>query len=118
MSTSPLNAPEMGAIVGGTGPTGPPYTQTKVLRGLLDGLVALVPTSSQGIVRGFAKEIQALIIALEKKKKHPTKDPGVLTIANLQKVVIEAVRAATGPTLGNPQGRSWATVASGGHLPA
>jgi hypothetical protein len=39
--------------------------------------------------------------ALEKKKKYPTEDPGVLTIANLQKVVIEAVQATTGPTPGN-----------------
>jgi hypothetical protein len=57
MSINPLNAPEIGVTVGGTGPTGPPYTQTKALRGLLDGLVALVPTGSQGTVRGLAKEI-------------------------------------------------------------
>jgi hypothetical protein len=57
MSINHLNAPEIGITVGVTGPTGPPYTQTKVLRGLLDGLVALVPTRSQGTVRGLVKEI-------------------------------------------------------------
>ena len=115
MSTNPLNAPEMGAAAGGTEP---PHTQTKALRGLLDGLVALVPTGSQGTARGIAKEIQALITALEKKKKHTAGDPEALTVANLQRTVTEAVRAAVGPAQGTPQGRSWAAVAGGGHTPA
>jgi hypothetical protein len=83
MSINPLNAPEMGITAGGTGPTGPPHTHTKALRGLLDSLVALVPTGSQGTARGLVKEIQVLITALENKKKHPTKGPEALTIANL-----------------------------------
>jgi hypothetical protein len=40
----------------------------------------------------------------------------VLTVAHLQKVVTEAVRATIGPTQGVPQSRSWAIVAIGGPI--
>ena len=105
--------PEMGATTGGTGP---PPTQIEALRGLLNGLVALVPTGSQGTARGLAKEIQALFTALEKKDRL-VENPEALTVTHLQRVVTEAVRAAISPSKGAPQARSWATVASGGPVP-
>jgi hypothetical protein len=69
----------MGATIGGIGH---PPTRTGALRGLLDGLVALVPTRSQGTARGLAKEIQALFTALE-KKKHQVESPETVTITHL-----------------------------------
>ena len=88
----------MGATAGSTGP---PPTRIEALRGLLDGLVALVPTGGQGTARGLAKEIQALYTALE-KKNHPAESPETLTVTHLQKVVTEAVQAAIGPSRGAP----------------
>jgi hypothetical protein len=104
----------MGATAGGTGH---PPTQTGALRGLLDGLVALVPTGSQGTARGLAKEIQALFTALE-KKKHQAESPETVTVTHLQRVVTEAVQAAIGPSQGASQARSWAMVVGGGPMPA
>jgi hypothetical protein len=99
------------------GPTGPTSgglrTGTEAFRGLLDELVALVPTEQQGTARGLAKDLQALFTGLQ-RRDHNKKDPEVFTIAHLQKVVTEAVRATIGPTQGAVQGRSWATVAAGG----
>ena len=80
-----------------TGGTGHPPTQTGVLRGLLDGLVALIPTGSQGTVRGLVKEIQALFTALE-KKKYQAESPETVTVTHLQRVVTEVVQAAIGPS--------------------
>ena len=101
----------MGPIANNTGLT---PTRTEALRGLLDGLVALVPTGSQGAARGLAKEMQALFTALENKSNTALQSPEVLTTTNLQRVVTEAVRAAVGPSQGPLQARSWATVANGG----
>jgi hypothetical protein len=103
----------MGVTLGGTGPL---PTQIEALRGLLNGLVALVPTGSQGTARGLVKEIQALFTALEKKDR-PAENPEALTVTHLQRVVTEAGRAAIGPSKGVPQAWSWATVASGGLVP-
>jgi hypothetical protein len=69
----------MGATAGGTGH---PPTQTGALRGLLDGLVALVPTRSQGTARSLVKEIQVLFIALE-KKKHQVESSETVTVTHL-----------------------------------
>ena len=113
----------MEGTTGGTGAP-PTYTQppqhppeaptapTVVFRGLLDGLVALVPTGQQGTARGLAKEIQGLFVAIEKKSQL-LGGSEVLTVTHLQRVVTEAVRAAVGPNQGLAQGRSWATVAAG-----
>ena len=98
-------------------PTGPtkedPQLRAVAFRGLLDGLLALVPTEQQGTARGIAKELQALFTGLQ-RREHNKKNLEVLTVAHLQKVVTEAVRATMGPTQGTAQGRSWATVAAGG----
>ena len=103
----------MEATTGSTG-TSPTYNQPpestgipgEGLRGLLDSLVALVPTGLQGPARGLAKEIQDLFKARDQGSE-------VLTTTHLQKAVTEAVRAAIGPSQGATQGQSWATVAAG-----
>ena len=71
-------------------------------RGLLDGLVALVPTEQQGIARGLAKQVHTLFTTLQQnhQNNHPVEGPEVLTITHLQKVVTEAIRAAVGPNQG------------------
>jgi len=55
---------------------------TEVARGLLDGLVALVPAEQQGIARGLAKEVQALFTALNQKNRS-REDPETVIVANL-----------------------------------
>jgi len=74
----------MDAAAGGTEPTPP---RTEALRGLLNGLITLVPTGSQGTAQGLIKELQALFTALENKSHNLE----VLTVTHLQKVITEAV---------------------------
>src|SRR5437016_1884472 len=110
----------MEAATGGTdpppkaieAPRGGQAPKATALRGLLDSLVALVPTGQQGTARGLAKEVQSLFKALEQGSQQKEGSEAV-TVTHLQKVVTEAVRAAVGPTQGLTQGRSWATVAAG-----
>src|SRR5512140_3146661 len=97
--------------------TGSTQPETEALRGLLNSLVALVPTEQQGTARGIAKEIQNLFTT-QGQGNQPTEGPAVLTAAHLHKVVTEAVKAAVRPNQGATQGRSWATVAAGSPTPS
>jgi hypothetical protein len=108
--------PLQGPLQGQTPPTGP---RTDTFRGLLDGLVALVPTEKQGMARGLAKELSTLFTGLEQRHRQPKESLGGLTVTHLQRVVTEAVQAVVGTTnqgtgQGTVQGRTWAIVASGG----
>ena len=65
-------------------------------RGLLDSLVALVPTERKGVARSIAKELSILFTSLERGRQHLKEGLGALTVTHLQRVVTEAVRAAVG----------------------
>jgi hypothetical protein len=100
--------PPQGSPQGLTSPTGP---RAEAFRGLLDGLVALVPTEKQGEARGLAKELNILFTGLEQRHHQPKEGLGGLTVTHLQRVVTEAVQAAIGTTnrgieQGMAQGRS------------
>ena len=78
------------------------------IRGLLDGLLALVPTDKKNIAQGLAKEILGHL-----QRTQPPRGSEDLTLSSLRKAVAEEVRAALGGPQGAPQARSWATVAAG-----
>jgi hypothetical protein len=83
------------------------------VRGLLDNLLALVPTDKKNIAQGLAKEILDHLPGSQ-----PPEGSGDLTLSSLRKVVAEEVRAALGGAQRAPQARSWATVAAGALGPA
>jgi hypothetical protein len=72
--------PLQGPLQGQTPPTGP---RTDTFRGLLDGLVALVPTEKQGMARGLAKELSTLFTGLEQRHRQPKESLGGLTVTHL-----------------------------------
>jgi len=84
-------------------PRADPRPAMESCRGLLDGLVALVPTEQQGIARGLAKQVHTLFTTLQ-QNNHPVEGPEVITVTHLQKMVTEAVRAVVGPSQGPNQG--------------
>lgn len=89
----------------------------EAVRKTLDNLVALVPGPQRGTARGLAKEIQEAF-RTQKQGNQPTESLERLTIANLQRAVTEAVRAAVGPSPAAVQGRTWATIAAQPSQPA
>ena len=80
------------------GPTPLIGPRAEAFRGLLNGLVALVPTEKQGEARGLGKELNTLFTGLEQRYHQPKEGLGGLTVTHLQRVVTEAVQAAVGTT--------------------
>ena len=93
--------------------TPPRLPKAEHFRGLLNGLVNLVPIENRGEARGLAKDLSDLFASQKQGHHHSRESLGGLTAAHLQKVVTEAVQAAVGPNRSATQGRSWAAVAAG-----
>lgn len=83
-------------------------TGLEEIRGLLDGLIALVLQDRKAVGLGLAREINNRLQHLGGQGNQEA-----VTIANLQRVVVEAVQAATKATTGTPPTRTWADIATG-----
>ena len=73
------------------------------VRGLLEGILALVPAEKRAVAQGLAAEVTGVINRLQEQKPRSQE---VVTIASLREVVTEAVQTAVKAAVSTPPART------------